>query len=124
MNNYRKIVVADNDGMENKYKNEYRGRVQDRNITIVPQPMFILTYYEKVNEVNQIIHYNKYIADLNNKRLYPNRLLITNEETPLAEKQVTRHFASIDEQTTAIVQHPEDANKRFARSLDYYLVQL
>ena len=123
MNNYRKIVVADNDGMESKYKNEYRGRVQDRNINIVPQPMFILTYYEKVNEINQIIHYNKYIADLNANRLYPSRLLITNEETPLSEKQVTRHFASIDEQTTAIVQHPEDVNKRFARSLDYYLVQ-
>ena len=31
MNNYRKIVVADNEEGEEKYKSDYRGRVQDKN---------------------------------------------------------------------------------------------
>ena len=35
----------------------------------------------------------------------------------------SKHFASIDEQTAAIVADPNDVNKRFARSLDFYLVQ-
>ena len=123
VDNYRKIVVADNDELESKYKNEYRGRVQDRNVTIVPQPMFVLSYYEKRKEVDQTIHYYKYIDDKNRKKVYPDRLLITNEETSLSEKQVTKHFASIDEQTMAIVDNPQDADKRFSRSMDFYLVQ-
>ncbi len=53
----------------------------------------------------------------------PERLLITNEEAPLTEEQVKKHFASIDEQSAAIVASPNDVTKRFARSLDFYLVQ-
>ncbi len=123
VNNYRKIVVADNNELESKYKNEYRGRVQDRNVNIVPQPMFVLSYYEKMAEIDQAIHYYKYIDEQNRRKAYPNRLLITNEEVPLTGQQVTKHFASIDERTTAIVDYPNDADKRFARSMDFYLVQ-
>ena len=122
MNNYRKIVVADDD-FEEKYKNEYRGRVQNRNVNIVPQPMFVLSYYEKENEVRKQLHYYKFIEELNNNRLFPEELLITNEEAPLTEEQVKKHFASIDEHSTAIVDNPDDVNKRFARALDFYLVQ-
>ena len=123
VNNYRKIVVADNDGTESKYKNDYRGRVQDRNVKVVPQPMFVLTYYEKKNDVGRQVHYYKYIEELNTRNAYPEDLLITNEEAPLTEEQVKKHFASIDVQTSAIVENPADVHKRFARGIDFYLVQ-
>ena len=123
MNNYRKIVVADNDGTEGKYKNDYRGRVQDRNVTIVPQPMFVLTYYEKQNDVKRQVYYYKYIDELNSRHTYPENILITNDEAALTEEQANKHFASIDEQTSAIVANPNDVHKRFARAIDFYLVQ-
>ena len=123
MNNYRKIVVADNEEGEEKYKSDYRGRVQDKNVNIVPQPMFVLTYYEKHDDVKRQVNYYKFIETLNNQKVLPSRLIITNEEAPLTEEQATKHFASIDEQTAAIVADPNDVNKRFARSLDFYLVQ-
>ena len=81
------------------------------------------SYYEKENEVRKQLHYYKYIEELNNSKLFPEKLLITNEEAPLTEEQVKKHFVSIDEQSTAIVEAPGDVNKRFARALDFYLVQ-
>ena len=123
MNNYRKIVVADNDGAEEKYKSDYRGRVQDKNVTIVPQPMFVLTYYEKPSDVRNQMYYYKYIDELNSQHTYPENLLITNDEAALTEEQANKHFASIDEQTSAIVADPDNVHKRFARALDFYLVQ-
>ena len=63
------------------------------------------------------------IDDLSNSGAVPKRLLITSMETPLTEKQIKTHFASIDERTTDIVKHPKNAAKRFARSIDFYLVQ-
>lgn len=123
MNNYRKIVVADNDEGAEKYKSDYRGRVQDKNVNIVPRPMFVLTYYEKHDEVKRQVNYYKFIEMLNDRRVLPERLLITNEEAPLTEEQAMKHFASVDEQTAAIVARPDDVNTRFARSLDFYLVQ-
>ena len=123
MDNYRKIVVADNDGTEDMYKNDYRGRVQNRNVNIVPQPMFVVTYYEKPNDVNRQLHYYKYVDDLSRQHAYSGKLLITNDEAALTEEQANKHFASIDEQTSAIVENPDNVHYRFARALDFYLVQ-
>ena len=85
--------------------------------------MFVLTYYEKQNDVKRQTHYYKYIEDLNSRHVYPGNLLITNEEAALTEQQANKHFSSIDEQSSAIVEDPNDVHKRFARAIDFYLVQ-
>lgn len=121
--NYRKIVVADNDSEDDRYKTDYRGRVQDKNMTILPQPMFALNYYERPEEVKRQVNYYKGIDDLNARRVLPHRLLITNNEASLSEEQVKQHFASIDERTAAIVKEPGNVLYYYARALDFYLVQ-
>lgn len=121
--NYRKIVVADNDSEDDRYKTDYRGRVQDKNVTILPQPMFALNYYERPEEVKRQVNYYKGIDDLNARRVLPHRLLITNNEASLSEEQVKQHFASIDEQTAAIVKESGNVLHYYARALDFYLVQ-
>jgi tetratricopeptide (TPR) repeat protein len=123
MDNYGKIVVADNDEDGNRYKSDYRGRVQDKNITITPQPMFALTYYEKNSDVKRQINFYKYIEELNAKKEFSQRLIITNEEAPLSESQVKKHFASINDLSTVIDDNQGVYHKRFARAMDFYLVQ-
>lgn len=123
MDNYRKIMVADNEETATKYKTDYRGRVQDKNVTILPQPMFALTYYERTDDVKRQINYNKFIDDLNNLHVLPHKLLITNNETSLTEEQVKLHFSSIDEETNRIVKAEDNALHYYARALDFYLVQ-
>ncbi|MCP3894651.1 MULTISPECIES: tetratricopeptide repeat protein [Bacteroides] len=123
MNNYRKIVIADDTEAEQKYKSDYRGRVQDRNVNIKMEPMFALTYYEKVSEVKRSVNYHKFIDALNRSNELPKRLYISNIESPLTEEQVKFHFALIDAHTSAIVADGKDARKRFSRALDFYLVQ-
>ena len=123
MSNYRKIVIADDSEAEKKYENDYRGRVQDRNVNIKMEPMFALTYYEKMSEVKRAVNYHKFIDDLNRSNELPKRLYITNNESPLTEEQVNYHFALIDSHTSAIVADSKDAQRRFSRALDFYLVQ-
>lgn len=123
MNNYRKIMVADNDESESKYKTNYRGRVQDNNVNILPQPMFAMTYYERKDEVRRQINFYDGIARINEKRLLPHKLLLTNQETALSEKQVAEHFNSINNLSAVIEKNPDDAMNYYARALDFYLVQ-
>lgn len=123
MNNFRKIVVADNEETASKYKTDYRGRVQDKNVNILPQPMFALNYYERRDEVQQQVHTSKYIDALNERHVLPQRLLITNTEASLSEQQVKHHFASIDEATEGLVKDPGNALNYYRRALDFYLVQ-
>lgn len=123
MNNYRKIVIADTSEFDEKYNSDYRGKVQDRNINIKQEPMYALTYYEKYQEIKRVVHYNEKVDELNHARILPDRLRITNLESPLTEKQVELHFALIDKHTADVVADPRNALKRFARALDFYLVQ-
>ena len=123
MENYRKIVIADDSEMEQRYKSDYRGRVQDRNVTIKLEPMYALTYYEKISDVKHQVHYHPYIDALNREGIFPKPLRITNMESPLTEEQVRLHFALIDAHTSDIVADNTNAKKRFVRGLDFYLVQ-
>ena len=111
MDNYRKIVIADDSEVEQRYKSDYRGRVQDRNVTIKLEPMYALTYYEKLSDVKRTVHYHKYIDELNHSKLFPKPLRITNMESPLTEEQVRFHFALIDAHTSDIVADEKNCRK-------------
>lgn len=123
MNNYRKIVIADDSEADQRYTSDYRGRVQDKNVNIKLEPMFALTYYEKAGDIKRSVNFHKFIEDLNTGGTFPKRLRITNLEAPLTEEQVKYHFALIDTHTSAIVDDDRNATKRFARAIDFYLVQ-
>lgn len=123
MENYRKIVIADDSEADQRYTSSYRGRVQDRNVTIKLEPLYALTYYEKLSDVKRMVHYHKYIDELNHSKLFPKPLRITNMEAPLTEEQVRFHFALIDAHTSDIVADDRNPQKRFMRGLDFYLVQ-
>lgn len=58
MNNYRKIVIADDSEAEQRYTSDYRGRVQDKNVNITLEPMFALTYYEKMSDVKRSVNFH------------------------------------------------------------------
>ena len=123
MENYRKIVIADDADQGPSYASDYRGRVQDRNVVIKLEPMFALTYYEKVSDVKRSVNFHRFIDELNRSKLFPKMLRITNMEAPLTEEQVRFHFALIDAHTSGIVSDGQNAVRRFMRGLDFYLVQ-
>ena len=91
------------------------------NITL--EPMFALTYYEKMSDVKRSVNFHKYVEELNRSGVLPKRLRITNMEAPLTEEQVKFHFDVYKRQTSAIVDDEKNASKRFARAIDFYLVQ-
>ncbi|KAA6343434.1 Lipopolysaccharide assembly protein B [termite gut metagenome] len=123
VNNFRKIVIVDDEETEQRYTSDYRGKVQDKNINIRMEPMYVLTYYEKTSEVKHAVHYHKFIDDLNRSGAFPQRLQISNAEAPLTQEQVNTHFALIDTHTSVMVNDPENPVKHFARAMDFYLVQ-
>ncbi|EGJ71039.1 Tetratricopeptide TPR_1 repeat-containing protein [Bacteroides coprosuis DSM 18011] len=123
MENYKKLVVADKDDISRNYKSEYRGRIQNKKVQVKSEPYFTLSYYEKSNEVRQIIHYHKFMDELNNKHILPYPLVITNREKPLSQEEADKHFALVDVHTAGMAKQPNSVEYRFARGLDFFLVQ-
>lgn len=121
---FNRLVVYDKDEeRKSKYQNEFRGRVQDRNVRVDLESQFILTYYEKIDPIKELVYYDKSVEDYNARMLLSHKLRITNQEAPLTEDQVSQHFTSINELSAKIDKQPNNADFYFARGLDYMLVQ-
>ena len=121
---FNRLVVYDKDEeRKSKYQNEFRGRVQDRNVRVDLEPQFVLTYYEKIDPIKELVYYDKSVEEYNTRMLLSHKLRITNQEAALTEDQVSQHFSSINELSAKIDKQPNDADLYFARGLDYMLVQ-
>lgn len=124
INKFNRLVVYDKEEeQKSKYQSEIRGRVQDRNITVDLQPQFVLTYYEKPNNVNEVVHYSKTLETFNDRALLGWKLIITNQEASLNEFQINAHFSSINEYSSRIEQNDKNADYYFGRGIDCMLVQ-
>ena len=118
--NYNKMVVAD-DAYGKQYTTEYRGKVQDRNVFVELEPIFVLTYYRNDNEFEASVHYCEPLEELN--RLLDNTLLVTNEERALSVNEAERHFNKINLLSKEIAEEPAVSQFLLLRAIDYYLVQ-
>ena len=124
MEKYNQIVEADKEESNDSiYKNEYRGKIQNKKVEIRLEPMFALTYYEKQAEIKRSVHYYKGIDDINNHHSLPRRLFITNQEVALDQQQIKDQFTSVDKLTPEIIKYPKNVRYRYARALDYYLLK-
>ena len=123
INKFDRLLVADNTDMKSKYTNEIRGRVQDRNFNIEIAPAFVLTYYEKPDQVKQTISFISEVENLNRARILPRRVLLTNAEVALDSAKINNHFVSINDYSKLIEINPRNAVPYFGRAIDFMLIQ-
>lgn len=118
------LVVADKtDEEKSKYNSNTRGRIQDKQVRLDLEPRFVVSYYEKPNEIRRFVYYSQLVDELNKKGSLPKKLRITNSEASLNELQIQEHFASIDELSKKIANDEKNAELYFARAMEYMLVQ-
>ncbi len=124
---YDRLMVADEDlakAFEPKYESKVRGRVQDRNVTVSLQPMYLLSYYERPNELRPSNAFANELDRLNEQRAFAHQLVITNEEAVLEPTQITEHFASAIAYGKAIDEQKQNTIlNHLGRSLDLMLLQ-
>ena len=119
--NYNKMISSDV-ADEKRYTAEYRGKVQNRNVYVELEPMFVLTYYKAIAELEGEAHYYKPLEDFNAARNAA-PMLLTNDERALSEGEVSKHFANINALSKEVAANAGDARLRLERAVDYYLVQ-
>ena len=124
INKFNQILVADaHTEYKPEYENKIRGRVQDQNVQVSVQPMYVLTYYERPDAVRQNIYYVRELEELNDTHVFSKKLLLTNAEAALLSDQVNYHFSSINDYSRLIEINPSNPLAYFGRSVDFMLVQ-
>ena len=126
---YAALVEEDTHEEENEYVSEYRGKVQNRQTELRPEPIYSLSYYKRTSETNTYVAYCPQIEELNNQHVFPLQLYLTDNEAPLTEKQTEAHQASINVLTEQIEEFEQtaldmtDRNLLLRRALDYYHIR-
>ena len=126
---YAALVEEDTHEEENEYISEYRGKVQNRQTELSPEPIYSLTYYKRTSEINPYVAYCPQIEELNNQHVFPLQLYLTDNEAPLTAKQTEAHQASITALTQRIEEFEQkvldmtDRNLLLSRALDYYHIR-
>jgi tetratricopeptide (TPR) repeat protein len=125
INKFNRLVVYDKDEeLQSKYKNEIRGKVQDRQVKVDLEPLFVITYYESPNAIDiSTSRIDKMVSEYNNKRILYHQLRIVNHEAPLTDDQAAYHFQSIDHYSLVLDRNPKDVNASFGRAMDFMVLQ-
>ncbi len=124
INKFNQILVANaHNNYTPEYENKLRGKVQNQNIQVTIQPMYVLTYYERPDALRQNIYYVKELEQLNETQVFGKRLLLTNAEAALISSQINHHFASVNDYSRLIEINPNNPLAYFGRAVDFMMVQ-
>lgn len=119
------LTIEDNTDFREEYNNSsIRGRVQDRNVTISPEPMVEISFYTSPTEVRQNTYYIKGVTDLNATRALRMILVVTPRAPQLSdESMIQKHFKSIEYYNSYIATHKPRAVDYIGRAMDLITVR-
>lgn len=120
---YDKLVEEDIHEAENHYLSDYRGKIQNKQAELKPEPLYIFTYYQNQSDVRLYVAYSKELDKLNMRSILPSVLYLTCNEGNMTETQLNEHLSSIAETTLAIDSKGIINELLFKRALDYYHVR-
>ena len=127
---YASLVEADTSEPEPEYASAYRGKVQNRQVELTPQPLYVLSYHRSESAVSRYLPYYKAVESLNASHVLPRAVYLTNHEPTLTESQMQVHFDAIADATQRIeaaVAGRQDKKRiailYFGRALDEYQVR-
>jgi tetratricopeptide (TPR) repeat protein len=120
---YAALVEEDTHEEENEYVSEYRGKVQNKQTELHPEPIYSLSYYKRASETNTYVAFCPQIEELNIHHVLPQQLYLTDNIAPMTAKQTEMHQASAIALSEQLEQTPENANLLMRRALDYYHIR-
>lgn len=123
---YNRVIVSESDAEQTaRYANPVRGRVQNFNVEVEPEPIFVLTYYEQQRPLGlrRAADLGNWLKPLAGKGIPVDDLKMTNLEKTLEARQVEEHFRSIDNYSKMIAENQQQAAWYFARAVDFSLVK-
>ena len=123
---YNQLTVADEQEMEHQYKNDYRGRVQNRQTDIDQMPMYELAYERKKSDVESYVPYDR-MVDLFNSSTPDGRPLSITTGIPALDERATRTYfdliASLSAELTLTTSEQKAAPILLRRAVAYSTVQ-
>lgn len=98
MNRFNQLITI-NDSQESRlsYNDKIKGRVQDRDVRIEPEPLYVLTYYDTDSELRSLSNYFRELDELNHAKYLNRTIYLSNDPTtPDDPQEIQRLFDEIE----------------------------
>ena len=123
-NKFSTLLTVENDNsVKPEYDNKTRGRVQNQNMNIDYEPMFVLSYYTKGGSVRDNSYYMKEVEEANMSQLLQFVVQLTNSVPTLYEDQIQKHFNSIEYYNGMLSTSQPRAIDYLGRAIDFMMVK-
>ncbi len=96
LDKYNQLVVADDEEVEHKYENDYRGRVQDRKADMAFMPMYGLSFERYQSDVTLYVAFDKQVDAFNQQAATNYHVHINCNQNALDEARSKELFDFID----------------------------
>ena len=96
LDKYNQLVTADENEMQQEYKNEYRGRVQNRQPDMAFMPMYDLSFENVRSDVESYMPYDKDVDEFNHKTGGKQQLYIVCRPVVIDEPEVLSILEEVD----------------------------
>lgn len=123
MNDYDKLVEEDTVVYTQKYSSEYRGKIQNKQVEMRPEAMFVLTYHPQRVGVERSVAFHPELEALNQTGWLPQRVAMANHEQTLDRNLVQKHFARLEVLAQKLDAMAPATTLYLERALEYYTVQ-
>ena len=119
------LTIDHNDPLELEYSNStIRGRIQNRDINVKLEPIFVASYYISTNDLKKESEYMKEVDKINNTRELRFQVQVTSHEPSINDAdEINRHFQSIEYYNSYLSTHTPRAIDYFGRGMDFVSVR-
>lgn len=93
----RLVTVAANSGEKLSYNERSRGKVQDRSLRIEPEGEYFFAFSDSPTELRSMFNWFRELDNLNQNRVTPKTIFLTNRSTPSDSASIAGTFRIIDE---------------------------
>ena len=123
---YNQLVVADEQEMEHQYKNDYRGRVQNRQTDLDPMAMYGMAFERNKSEVETYVPFDRTVDEFNQTTPNGKQLCLTSSTAILDERSTRTYFdliASLSAELTMTKDERKATPILLRRAIAYSVVQ-
>lgn len=115
IDDYKKMVVEnDEESIAKFYESDYRGKIQNREVAVELQPVYIFTFNREGNGVASLKNYADFLEKLNDEKLFDKQLYLSTREGASSADDIKQMDMARNELQTRLENDSRNSHLLFA----------
>lgn len=124
MDRFNQLVTSETESHATlSFNDRYKGRVQDRETSLAPEPLFHLTFDTPRETLTAIGNYFRELGELNARKYITETIYLKQDENPLSQGEIDQAFSLVEKYSAAISSGKPRAIDYIARGILYSMMR-